>query len=109
MSRVTIFSVLKVFILGIHWAWHTVDDLRQYFDNFGTVEQVEILGNPRGLGFVVFESKSSADKCLEYGKIHVINGQNCEVTVSLMFFCSNGWDFNKNWVFLIKFLFYRVM
>ncbi|MCP9265353.1 hypothetical protein DINM_020628 [Dirofilaria immitis] len=64
----------------IHWAWHTVDDLRQYFDNFGTVEQVEILGNPRGLGFVVFENKSSADKCLEHGKIHIINGQKCEIT-----------------------------
>lgn len=80
----SILLVLRILILGIHWAWHTVDDLRQYFDNFGTVEQVEILGNPRGLGFVVFESKSSADKCLEHGKIHIINGQKCEVTVSLM-------------------------
>ncbi|CAG9533435.1 unnamed protein product [Cercopithifilaria johnstoni] len=70
----------KLSLSGIHWAWHTVDDLRQYFDNFGTVEQVEILGNPRGLGFVVFESKSSADKCLEHGKIHIINGQKCEIT-----------------------------
>ncbi|VDK85343.1 unnamed protein product [Litomosoides sigmodontis] len=70
----------KLSLSGIHWAWHTVDDLRQYFDKFGTVEQVEILGNPRGLGFVVFERKSSADKCLEYGKVHIINGQNCEVT-----------------------------
>ncbi|KAL3983253.1 RNA recognition motif family protein [Acanthocheilonema viteae] len=70
----------KLSLSGIHWAWHTVDDLRQYFDNFGTVEQVEILGNPRGLGFVVFESKFSADKCLEYGKIHIINGQKCEIT-----------------------------
>ncbi|VDK66688.1 unnamed protein product [Onchocerca ochengi] len=70
----------KLSLSGIHWAWHTVDDLRQYFDNFGTVEQVEILGNPRGLGFVVFENKSSADKCLEHGKIHVINGQKCEIT-----------------------------
>lgn len=82
---------MKAFISGIHWAWHTVDDLRQYFDNFGTVEQVEILGNPRGLGFVVFESKSSADKCLEHGKIHVINGQKCEITVSsiarFMYYC----------------------
>uniref|UniRef100_A0AAF5PJI5 RRM domain-containing protein n=1 Tax=Wuchereria bancrofti TaxID=6293 RepID=A0AAF5PJI5_WUCBA len=70
----------KLSLSGIHWAWHTVDDLRQYFDNFGTVEQVEILGNPRGLGFVVFENKSSADKCLEHGKIHIINGQKCEIT-----------------------------
>ncbi|EJW79684.1 hypothetical protein WUBG_09409 [Wuchereria bancrofti] len=71
---------MQIFVSGIHWAWHTVDDLRQYFDNFGTVEQVEILGNPRGLGFVVFENKSSADKCLEHGKIHIINGQKCEIT-----------------------------
>ncbi|VDN00755.1 unnamed protein product [Thelazia callipaeda] len=74
----------KLSLSGIHWARHTVDDLRQYFDNFGTVEQVEILGNPRGLGFVVFECKSYADKCLEYGKIHVINGQKCEITRDMM-------------------------
>uniref|UniRef100_A0A183DF36 RRM domain-containing protein n=1 Tax=Gongylonema pulchrum TaxID=637853 RepID=A0A183DF36_9BILA len=74
----------KLSLSGIHWAWHTVDDLRQYFDSFGVVEQIEILGNPRGLGFVVFENKAAADKCLEHGKIHVINGQKCEVTASFL-------------------------
>lgn len=80
-------------ILGIHWDFHTVDGLREYFDSFGVVEQVEILGNPRGLGFVVFEDKAAADRCLSHGRFHDINGRKCEVTVrfpafySCFFFC----------------------
>lgn len=72
----------KLSLSGIHWDYHTVDGLRHYFDSFGIVEQVEILGNPRGLGFVVFEEKAAADKCLAHGKIHVINGRKCEVTLN---------------------------
>lgn len=70
----------KLSLSGIHWDYHTVDGLREYFDAFGVVEQVEILGNPRGLGFVVFEDKAAADKCLAHGRLHVINGRKCEVT-----------------------------
>lgn len=70
----------KLSLSGIHWDYHTVDGLREYFDTFGIVEQVEILGNPRGLGFVVFEDKAAADRCLANGKIHIINGRKCEVT-----------------------------
>lgn len=88
---------------GIQWSWHTVDDLRQYFDAFGNVDQVEILGNPRGSGFVVFEDKAAADKCLKHGKIHLINGQKCEVTVcfrlstfSLKLWHGGGDSFPKN-------------
>ncbi|VDM49145.1 unnamed protein product [Toxocara canis] len=72
----------KLSLSGIHWDYHTVDGLRHYFDKFGVVEQVEILGNPRGLGFVVFEEKTAADRCLTHGKVHVINGRKCEVTQS---------------------------
>uniref|UniRef100_A0A915A6G9 RRM domain-containing protein n=1 Tax=Parascaris univalens TaxID=6257 RepID=A0A915A6G9_PARUN len=70
----------KLSLSGIHWEYHTVDVLRHYFDTFGVVEQVEILGNPRGFGFVVFEEKCAADRCLAHGKVHMINGKNCEVT-----------------------------
>lgn len=70
----------KLSLSGIHWDYHTVDGLREYFDKFGIVEQVEILGNPRGLGFVVFEDKAAADRCLAHAKVHVINGRKCEVT-----------------------------
>ncbi|TMS36965.1 hypothetical protein L596_004006 [Steinernema carpocapsae] len=69
----------KVIISGIHWDYHTVDDLRFYFEKFGNVEQVEILGHPRGYGFVVFEEKNSADRCNSFGRIHMINGRKCDV------------------------------
>lgn len=72
----------KLSLSGIHWDYHTVDGLRGYFDTFGVVEQVEILGNPRGLGFVVFEDKAAADRCLSHGRFHQINGRKCEVTIS---------------------------
>ncbi|VDK45885.1 unnamed protein product [Anisakis simplex] len=71
----------KLSLSGIHWDFHTVDELRHYFDTFGVVEQVEILGNPRGFGFVVFEEKTAADRCVAHGKTHIINGRKCEVTV----------------------------
>ncbi|MFH4976213.1 hypothetical protein AB6A40_002922 [Gnathostoma spinigerum] len=74
----------KVSISGIQWDYHTVDNLRFYFDTFGVVEQVEILGHPRGHGFVVFENKADAEKCLAYGKVHIINGQKCEVASDFM-------------------------
>uniref|UniRef100_A0A0N5C916 RNA-binding domain-containing protein n=1 Tax=Strongyloides papillosus TaxID=174720 RepID=A0A0N5C916_STREA len=69
----------KITISGIHWDFHTVDGIRTYFDRFGAVEQVEILGNPRGMGFVVFEEKESADKALEYEDEHIINGKRVEI------------------------------
>uniref|UniRef100_A0A1I7YB50 RRM domain-containing protein n=1 Tax=Steinernema glaseri TaxID=37863 RepID=A0A1I7YB50_9BILA len=69
----------KVIISGIHWDYHTVDDLRFYFEKFGNVEQVEILGHPRGYGFVVFEEKNSADRCNSFGRVHTINGRRCDV------------------------------
>uniref|UniRef100_A0A1I7SSP5 RNA-binding protein n=2 Tax=Bursaphelenchus xylophilus TaxID=6326 RepID=A0A1I7SSP5_BURXY len=69
----------KITLTGIHWDYHTVDGLRQHFEKFGNVEQVEIVGHPRGFGFVVFEDKVSADKCLQSGKSHLVNGRRVEV------------------------------
>uniref|UniRef100_A0A0N4ZBB0 RNA-binding domain-containing protein n=1 Tax=Parastrongyloides trichosuri TaxID=131310 RepID=A0A0N4ZBB0_PARTI len=69
----------KVTISGIHWDFHTVDGIRTYFDKFGGVEQVEILGNPRGMGFVVFEDKDGADKALACEDDHLINGRRVEI------------------------------
>lgn len=77
--------LFKIFFLGIHWDFHTVDDLRQYFIKYGEVEQVEIVGQPRGYGFVVFQDKSSADKCLADNQIHIINGQKIDVKVIFYF------------------------
>lgn len=68
----------KVDLTGVHWDFHTVDTLRDYFGKFGPVCQVEILGHPRGFGFVVFEEKGAVERCLAV-KQHVINGRKCEV------------------------------
>jgi RNA recognition motif-containing protein len=69
-------------IVGIHWDFHTVDSIRQHFEIFGEVEQVEIVGHPRGHGFVVFEESAAAQQCLEYNQTHIVNGKKIEVRVS---------------------------
>jgi RNA recognition motif-containing protein len=69
----------KVILSGIHWDYHTVDGLRQHFETFGGVEQVEILGHPRGFGFVVYEDKEAVSRCKAHGKQHSINGKKVEV------------------------------
>uniref|UniRef100_A0A915M567 RRM domain-containing protein n=2 Tax=Meloidogyne javanica TaxID=6303 RepID=A0A915M567_MELJA len=44
----------KLMLSGILWDFHTVDDLRLYFERFGELEQVEILGYPKGCGFIEY-------------------------------------------------------
>ncbi|PAV85316.1 hypothetical protein WR25_13105 isoform D [Diploscapter pachys] len=58
----------KLLLSGLHFEYHSVDCIRLYFEKFGSLDQVEILGNPRGLGFVIFEEKESADKCLAHNR-----------------------------------------
>uniref|UniRef100_A0A914CH53 RRM domain-containing protein n=1 Tax=Acrobeloides nanus TaxID=290746 RepID=A0A914CH53_9BILA len=74
-------SECKILLNGIHWDFHTVDSLRQYFEKYGSIEQVEILGHPRGYGFIVFEDKISVQTCLNSGKSHVVNGKKVEIKV----------------------------
>uniref|UniRef100_A0A183CK66 RRM domain-containing protein n=1 Tax=Globodera pallida TaxID=36090 RepID=A0A183CK66_GLOPA len=69
-------SDCKLCLSGI--ANHTVDILRHYFERFGELEQVEIVGHS-GHGFIVFEKRACVDKCLAHGKYHVINGRKVEV------------------------------
>uniref|UniRef100_A0A914Z2Z4 RRM domain-containing protein n=1 Tax=Panagrolaimus superbus TaxID=310955 RepID=A0A914Z2Z4_9BILA len=69
----------KIYLSGIHWDYHTVDEIRQHFEMFGNIEQVEILGNPRGAGFIVYDDKECVKKCKAHGMIHVINGKHVEI------------------------------
>ncbi|GMR60227.1 hypothetical protein PMAYCL1PPCAC_30422 [Pristionchus mayeri] len=70
----------KLTITGIHCDFHTVETLRLYFEKFGTLDQVEILGKPRGVGFVVFERREDADRCLAFkGGRHLINEKRIDV------------------------------
>ncbi|CAO4375364.1 unnamed protein product [Caenorhabditis nigoni] len=61
-------SGCKLALHQIQCSIHTVDSLRSYFESFGIVEQIEI--TPRTDGFVVFEEKESADRCLAHGANH---------------------------------------
>lgn len=71
----------SLIVFFFDWIHHTIDSLRQYFKKFGEVEQVEIVGHPRGYGFIVFEDRSSAESCLKAGSRHAVNGKNVEVKV----------------------------
>ncbi|CAB3400562.1 unnamed protein product [Caenorhabditis bovis] len=72
----------KLLLSGIVAGVHSVDALRIYFETFGTLDQVEILGHPRGLGFVIYEEKESADKCLAHNNgRHVVNERKIDVRV----------------------------
>lgn len=72
----------KLLLSGITGGVHSVDSLRVYFETFGTLDQVEILGQPRGLGFVIYEDKESADRCLSHNSgRHIVNERKIEVRV----------------------------
>lgn len=81
-------SALPITISGIHWDFHTCDGLRRYFESFGPVEQVEILGSPRGAGFIVFEDKESVRRCKAQGNEHLVDGKSLHIqTVCPFLYC----------------------
>ena len=88
----------KVLLSNIDWDHHTVDDLRHYFDTFGAVVQVEILGHPRGDGFVAFDGKTAAQRCLAATE-HKVNGKKLDVAkVTLCFLVLvASTQINKQW------------
>lgn len=70
----------KLTFSGILDGVHSVSSLRAYFETFGVLDQVEISGTPRDHGFVTFESKETADRCLAHNNgCHVINDQKVHV------------------------------
>jgi len=74
-------NACKIFVGGLAWEF-TTDDLKEYFGLFGTVTDVTIktdfaTGNPRGFGFVVFDSKDAVDRVVER-KNHAIKGKKVD-------------------------------
>lgn len=76
----------KLFAGGLSWVT-TEERLKAYFNNYGTVVEVEVkadkgTGKPRGFGFVIFESSSVAQRVLAQ-KSHTIDRREVEVKLAL--------------------------
>jgi len=73
---------LKIFVGGIGIGT-TEEDVRKYFQGFGTIMRVDMprdfnTNNPRGFAFVGFETNDS-DKAVTRERYHQINGKTVEV------------------------------
>ena len=75
----------KVFVGGL--SWETTDvKLKQYFENFGSVQEAFVsydrhTGRPRGFGFVVFVDPQVADKVTQ--QLHTIDRREVEAKKAL--------------------------
>lgn len=67
---------------GLNWEWHTLDTLRAHFEQFGTVEQLEMVAYPRGYGSLAFENQAAVDRCLAQGPVHSVNGHPVEIKLA---------------------------
>ncbi|KAF7662749.1 hypothetical protein LDENG_00227160 [Lucifuga dentata] len=79
-------TVKKIFVGGIK---EDIEEnhLRDYFQQFGKVEVVDIMtdrmsGKKRGFAFVIFDDHDAVDRIV-IQKYHTINGHNCEVRKAL--------------------------
>ncbi|KAI4888795.1 hypothetical protein NFI96_028217 [Prochilodus magdalenae] len=79
-------TVKKIFVGGIKEDTEE-SHLRDYFDQFGNIEAIEIMvdhktSKKRGFAFVTFEDYDSVDRIVVQ-KYHTLNGHNCEVRKAL--------------------------
>ncbi|XP_034028349.1 heterogeneous nuclear ribonucleoprotein A1-like isoform X3 [Thalassophryne amazonica] len=79
-------TVKKIFVGGIKEDTEE-SHLRDYFQQFGKIEVIDILtdrstGKKRGFAFVTFDDHDSVDRIV-IQKYHTINGHNCEVRKAL--------------------------
>ncbi|XP_077185193.1 heterogeneous nuclear ribonucleoprotein A1 isoform X2 [Paroedura picta] len=79
-------TVKKIFVGGIKEDTEE-HHLRDYFEQYGKIEVIEILtdrgsGKKRGFAFVTFDDHDSVDKIV-IQKYHTVNGHNCEVRKAL--------------------------
>ncbi|XP_069509352.1 heterogeneous nuclear ribonucleoprotein A1 isoform X2 [Ambystoma mexicanum] len=79
-------TVKKIFVGGIKEDTEE-SHLRDYFEEFGKIELIEIMtdrgsGKKRGFAFVTFDDHDSVDKIV-IQKYHNVNNHNCEVRKAL--------------------------
>jgi len=73
----------KIFVGGLP-ASSSEDSIKQYFNNFGAVDEVLIMtdratGASRGFGFVTFAASSSGTAAVQQGRMHTIDGKQVEI------------------------------
>ncbi|XP_062908172.1 heterogeneous nuclear ribonucleoprotein A3 isoform X1 [Mobula hypostoma] len=79
-------TVKKIFLGGIKEDTEEYH-LRDYFEKYGKIENIEVMtdrgsGKKRGFAFVTFDDHDSVDKIVVQ-KYHTVNGHNCEVRKAL--------------------------
>ncbi|XP_071233759.1 heterogeneous nuclear ribonucleoprotein A1-like isoform X1 [Salvelinus alpinus] len=79
-------TVKKIFVGGIKEDTEE-HHLRDYFDQFGKIEVIDIMtdrtsGKKRGFAFVTFDDHDAVDRIV-IQKYHTVNGHNCEVRKAL--------------------------
>ncbi|KAJ7999260.1 hypothetical protein DPEC_G00213590 [Dallia pectoralis] len=79
-------TVKKIFVGGIKEDTEE-HHLRDYFDQFGKIEVIDIMtdrntGKKRGFAFVTFDDHDSVDRIV-IQKYHTVNSHNCEVRKAL--------------------------
>nr|XP_046167772.1 heterogeneous nuclear ribonucleoprotein A1-like isoform X2 [Oncorhynchus gorbuscha]XP_046167773.1 heterogeneous nuclear ribonucleoprotein A1-like isoform X2 [Oncorhynchus gorbuscha] len=79
-------TVKKIFVGGIKEDTEE-HHLRDYFDQFGKIEVIDIMtdrtsGKKRGFAFVTFDDHDAVDRIV-IQKYHTLNGHNCEVRKAL--------------------------
>merc|ERR1719150_2155373 len=72
---------VKLFVGGLSWQTEE-DNLRQYFSQFGAIDNVQIMKDPftlrsRGFGFITFCSPTSLDKVLAVSP-HLLDGKKID-------------------------------
>ncbi|XP_060033181.1 heterogeneous nuclear ribonucleoprotein A1-like [Erinaceus europaeus] len=79
-------TVNKIFVGGVKEDTEE-HHLRDYFEQFGKIEEIEIMtergsGRKRGFAFVTFDDHDVVDKIV-IQKYHTVNGHHCEVRKAL--------------------------
>jgi hypothetical protein len=67
-------------ISGIHDIHFKIADLQDFFSQYGTIENCNVMIQPessksRGFGFIVFREKKTIKKCLADSDNHILNGK----------------------------------
>lgn len=76
----------KIFVGGLA-STVTDTDFKQYFEQFGTINDVVVMYDhntqrPRGFGFITFDSEDAVDKVL-HKTFHELNGKMVEVKIAV--------------------------